>query len=113
MSCGYFARACFLILVSAATIFAQTQPPRIRFKVEPEYTRKALRKKLQGLIVVDLTVDTEGNPKDIHVVRSLGMGLDEKAVEAVKKWVFFPATKDGTPVDSPITVDVSFKLAEK
>jgi protein TonB len=65
---------------------------------------------VQGLVALSLTVDTQGNPQNIQVIRSLEKGLDEKAVEAVKKWVFFPGTKDGVPVPTKATIDVSFKL---
>jgi TonB family protein len=56
-------------------------------------------------------VDAQGNPQSLHVVRTLGMGLDEKAMEAVRKYRFKPALKDGkTPVASMITVEVDFHL---
>ncbi|MGD0000827.1 MAG: energy transducer TonB [Bryobacteraceae bacterium] len=101
-----------LLLASVVAAFGETKPPRIRFKIEPEYTKKALKAKLQGLVALSLVVNTEGNTRDIKVTRSLGMGLDEKAVEAVKKWVFFPATKDGVPFNCRANVDVSFKTSK-
>jgi TonB family protein len=100
----------YLLIFISAAMFAQTKGPQVRFKIEPEYTKQARKAKLQGLVAVSFTVDTQGNPKDIRVVRSLGKGLDEKAVEALKKWVFYPATKDGAPIDYKATVDFSFKL---
>jgi TonB family protein len=57
-----------------------------------------------------LIVDDQGRPRDIRVVRGLGMGLDAKAVEAVKQWKFQPALKDGRPVNVQISVEVGFRL---
>ena len=79
--------------------------------VEAEFSAEARRAKYQGECLVGLIVDTQGNPQNIHIVRSLGMGLDEKAVEAVRKYKFRPAMKDGkTPVAVPMTVAVNFRL---
>lgn len=79
--------------------------------VEAEFSDEARRAKYQGECLVGLIVDTQGNPQNIHVVRSLGMGLDEKAVEAVRKYRFRPAMKDGkTPVAVMMTVAVNFRL---
>jgi TonB family protein len=61
-------------------------------------------------VVLGLIVDSSGHPRDVRVSRSLGMGLDEKAIEAVKQWKFEPAKKDGTPVAVQINVEVSFRL---
>jgi protein TonB len=55
-------------------------------------------------------VDAQGHPRNIHVARSLGLGLDEKAVEAVRKWKFEPGTKDGQPVAVQVNVEVNFRL---
>jgi periplasmic protein TonB len=77
---------------------------------DPEYTEQAREAKLQGMCVLGLIVGANGKPRDIHVIRKLGMGLDEKAMLAVSQWTFAPATKDGTPVPVQISVQVSFKL---
>jgi periplasmic protein TonB len=55
-------------------------------------------------------IDGEGWPQDIHVVKSSGLGLDEKAMEAVTKWRFKPALKDGQPVNVRTTIEVNFPL---
>ena len=55
-------------------------------------------------------IGTDGKPHDITVQRSLGMGLDEKAMEAVKQWRFEPGTKDGQPVPVEVSMEVSFRL---
>jgi TonB family protein len=77
---------------------------------DPEYTEEARNAKTQGTCILWLIVDDHGNPRDIRVVRGLGMGLDAKAIEAVKQWRFQPAEKDGHPVNVQISVEVGFKL---
>jgi len=79
--------------------------------VEAEFSDEARRAKYQGVCLVALIVDAQGMPQSVHVIRPLGMGLDEKAIEAVKKYRFKPAMKNGkTPVPVPITVEVNFRL---
>jgi TonB family protein len=81
------------------------------FQPEAEFSDEARRAKYQGVCVVQLIVDAQGNPQNVHVIRTLGMGLDEKAMEAVRKYKFKPAMKDGkTPVAVMITVEVDFHL---
>ena len=79
--------------------------------VEAEFSDEARRAKYQGVCLISLIVDVHGDPQNPRVVRALGMGLDEKALEAVKKYKFKPAMKDGkTPVPVMITVEVNFRL---
>ena len=85
-------------------------PPRARFSPSAEYSEQARRAKYQGTCILQLIVDTNGNPRNIRVSRALGKGLDEKAIGAVKKWRFEPARKDGQPVAVQIDVEVSFRL---
>jgi TonB family protein len=77
---------------------------------DPEYTEQARLAKTQGTCILWMIVDDQGRPRDIRVVRGLGMGLDAKAIEAVKQWKFQPAMKDGHPVNVQISVEVGFKL---
>jgi protein TonB len=77
---------------------------------DPEYSEEARKAKYQGTCILWLIVDQSGRPQDIKVARSLGMGLDQKAVEAVRKWKFEPAMKDGHPVAVQINVEVNFRL---
>jgi TonB family protein len=84
--------------------------PRAVYDPEPEYSDEARRVKHQGVVVLALVVDPQGHTRDIRVARSLGMGLDEKAIEAVRKWQFNPGTKDGVPVAVQVNVEVNFKL---
>jgi TonB family protein len=79
--------------------------------VEAEFSDEARRAKYQGVCLIQMIVDAQGNPQNPRVVRALGMGLDEKALEAVRKYKFKPAMKDGrTPVPVMITVEVNFRL---
>ena len=84
--------------------------PVVTYRPEPEYTKAAGRKKVQGAVILYLEVDTTGHPRNIKVKRGLGYGLDEKAVEAVSRWKFRPGMKDGKPVIVAATVEVNFRL---
>ena len=85
-------------------------PPHLTYDPEPEYSKKARKKKYQGTCVLTLIVGADGQPRNIQVTHTLGMGLDEKAIEAVKKWKFDPARKEGKPVAVKIYVQVNFRL---
>ncbi len=84
--------------------------PRAISTPDPEYSEEARKAKYQGVVVLWLIVDQNGNPRDLKVARSLGMGLDQKAIEAVRNWKFEPAQKDGHPVAVQINVEVNFRL---
>jgi TonB family protein len=84
--------------------------PRLVSKVEPEYSEEARAAKYQGTVVVAVTIDTNGIAQDMRVTRSLGMGLDDKAVQAISQWKFSPGTKDGQPVSVMATIEVNFRL---
>jgi TonB family protein len=85
-------------------------PPHLVHNVNPDFSDEARRKKIEGVVTLTLVVDTEGQPTAVQVVSPLGHGLDEKAVEAVRRWRFQPAMKDGNPVAQKITAQVSFHL---
>ena len=84
--------------------------PRALETPDPEYSEEARKAKYQGTVVLWLIVGPDGKPRDIRVSRPLGMGLDQKAIEAVNKWRFEPAMKDGRPVAVQINVEVNFRL---
>ncbi len=84
--------------------------PSVLFKVEPEYSEEARKAKWQGTVVLSLVVDESGKAQGIKVVRSLGLGLDQKAIEAVEKWRFKPGMKDGKSVPVIATIEVNFRL---
>lgn len=84
--------------------------PAVIFKVDPEYSEEARKAKYSGTVMLSVVVDSEGKARDIHVVKSLGMGLDEKAIEAVEKWKFKPGMKGGQAVNVRATIEVNFRL---
>jgi protein TonB len=84
--------------------------PRILFSPDPDYSEEARKAKYQGTVVLWVVVGPDGRTRDIRVQRSLGLGLDEKAMEAVRTWKFEPARKDGQPVAVQINVEVNFRL---
>lgn len=84
--------------------------PKLTYSVEAEFSDEARRAKYEGTVVISLIVDAQGNPQNVHVSRSLGMGLDEKAIEAVKQYRFKPAQYQGKNVPVPISVEVRFRL---
>jgi TonB family protein len=84
--------------------------PRAIFSPEPEFSEEARKAKYQGVCTLMIVVDTDGKPINLRVVNSLGMGLDEKALETVKTWRFEPGMKDGHPVKVEIAVEVDFHL---
>ena len=84
--------------------------PTLLSKVEPEYSEEARKAKYQGTVLLYVEVDPSGKATNIRVLHSLGLGLDEKAMEAVKKWRFKPGVKDGRPVTVQAQIEVNFRL---
>lgn len=84
--------------------------PVLIFAPDPEFSDEARRAKYQGVCVVGLIVDTTGNPQRIHIVRPLGMGLDEKALEAVRQYKFRPAEYKGRAVAVEVNIEVNFRI---
>lgn len=84
--------------------------PRLTYKVEPEYSEEARKSKYQGTVVLAVEVWEDGRAHNIRVVRSLGLGLDEKAISAVVQWKFSPGKKDGKSVKVAATIEVNFRL---
>ena len=88
----------------------EVSSPVLISKVEPEYSEEARKAKYSGTVLLSVVVDEHGIPQDIHVVRALGLGLDEKAIEAVQRWRFRPGVRNGKPVRVKATIEVSFRL---
>jgi TonB family protein len=84
--------------------------PEVIYSPEPSFSDEARKAKFQGIVLLMLVVGRDGRPYNIRVRQSLGMGLDEKAIEAVKNWRFRPATLKGQPVATQIGVQVDFHL---
>ncbi len=84
--------------------------PVVIYRVDPEYSEEARKAKYSGTVLLAVVIDTEGHARDIHVLKSLGMGLDEKAMEAVQKWKFKPGMKSGQAVNVRAQIEVNFRL---
>ncbi len=84
--------------------------PRAVYDPDPEYSEEARQAKFQGNVVLSVIVDPTGRVRDIRVVRSVGLGLDEKATDAVEKWRFTPGMRDGHAVAVQVNVEVNFRL---
>jgi len=84
--------------------------PRVIYAPDPEFSEEARKAKFQGTVVLWVVVGADGRTHDIRIQRSLGMGLDEKAVEAIREWRFEPGRKDGIAVAVQVNVEVNFRL---
>lgn len=84
--------------------------PTLIHSVDPEFTDAARRAHHEGEVSIQLIVDSQGRPQNVHVVKQLGMGLDEKAVEAVRQYRFHPAMYQGHPVAVQMVIQVNFHL---
>jgi TonB family protein len=97
---------------SAVTFRAgkEVTPPKVLYKVDPDYTQEARLAKYQGTVVVSAQIGTDGLAYNMKAVRGLGLGLDEKAIEAISHWKFQPGSKNGQPVPVLATIEVNFRL---
>jgi TonB family protein len=84
--------------------------PVLLQKVEPEYSEEARVGKIQGTVVLTVVIGVDGHASDITLARSIGFGLDEKAVDAVSIWQFKPGTQNGLPVPVVASIEVNFRL---
>jgi TonB family protein len=84
--------------------------PSVLSRVDPEYSEEARKAKYSGAVMLAIVVNTDGRADSIKVIKSLGMGLDEKAIEAVERWRFRPGTKGGAPVRVRAQIEVNFRL---
>ncbi len=87
-----------------------TSAPSVLIKGEPEYSEDARVAKYQGRVVLSVEIGTDGAPHNIRIVRGLGLGLNETAIDAVSQWKFKPGMKDGVPVTVAATIEVNFRL---
>jgi protein TonB len=78
--------------------------------VEAHYTKEARKARIQGNCYVSVVIDANGMPQNPKVIRSLDPGLDQNALDAVSKYRFKPAMKDGHPVPVMLTIQVSYKI---
>lgn len=84
--------------------------PQVIYQVDPEFSEEARKAKFMGVVLVNLIVDTRGLPQNVHILRGVGMGLDDKAIEAVRQYRFKPAMEGGKPVPVELNVEVNFQI---
>jgi TonB family protein len=87
--------------------------PVVIGKADPEYSEEARIARLAGTVRVSLVVGEDGTVRDVRTAASLGLGLDEKAIDAVRKWHFKPGLKDGMPVPVRVNIEINFRLLEE
>ena len=87
-----------------------TTPPVLLAKIEPSYSEEARKSKISGTVILSIEIDSTGHPRNIRVRRPLGLGLEERAAEAVSRWRFRPAYRNGKPVPCTAEVEVNFRL---
>jgi protein TonB len=84
--------------------------PELLYKVAPDYSDEARAARCHGTVLLGVIIDETGTPTNIHVLKPLGLGLDQKAIEAVQHWRFSPGLKNGRPVCVAANVEVNFQL---
>lgn len=92
------------------TIGGDVSAPVLVAKFEPEYSDEARRARFSGTVLLSVVVDENGIPRNIRVIRSVGLGLDQKAIDAVQRWRFRPGHRHGRAVPVQAAVEVSFRL---
>jgi protein TonB len=84
--------------------------PVVIYQVDPEFSEEARKAKFMGVVLVNLVVDAQGRPQNVHILRGVGMGLDENAIKAVQQYRFKPAMEAGKPVAVELNVEVNFQI---
>src|SRR5215831_531489 len=79
--------------------------PTIAFKVDPQYSDQARKAGIQGTVVMQAVIEKDGSVQILRIIRGIGFGLDENAVEALRQWRFRPATRDGVPVRVALNIE--------
>lgn len=87
--------------------------PEVIAKVDPEYSEEARAAKYSGSVMLSVVINPDGKAENIQIVKPLGMGLDEKAIEAVEKWRFKPGMNNGVPVNVRAQIEVNFRTLDK
>ena len=88
----------------------KVRPPRATYTPEPEFSEEARRARFQGTVVMKILINKAGDVVRVKLERALGMGLDQNAMEGVKRWRFEPAIHNGQPVAVEMTIEVAFNL---
>jgi TonB family protein len=94
----------------AYSVGGDVKAPKIKSRVEPQYTDVARSARVSGTVLLEAIVTKEGGVRILRVVRPLGYGLEENAAEALSRWSFEPATRMGQPVAVQLSIEVNFQL---
>jgi TonB family protein len=86
------------------------EPPRLITEIKPDYTDEARRRGIEGEVVMEIIVRRDGSVGDVKVLQGLGSGLNDRAVQAVRRWRFAPARLKGAPVDVVVEASVEFRM---
>ena len=89
---------------------ARITPAALVWKVEPEYSDEARRAKIQGVVILLAEIGPDGRAHNLRLRSGLGLGLDERAMEAVLRWKFRPGARDGVAVSTSALIEVNFRL---
>jgi len=112
----YCSEVIFLVGFGAAAILfvegQQTTPPQAIHTVEAQYSANALRGVKDAAVLVTVTIPPDGIPKDVKIAKGVRPDLDKGAIDAVQQWRFEPATRDGKPVESTITVEIKLRRVQ-
>jgi TonB family protein len=84
--------------------------PKLLTKIEPQYTDDARNAKITGVVTMYVVIDTDGRAKNSRILKGVGYGLDEKALEAIQQWTFQPGTRGGDPVRVEAQIEINFRL---
>jgi len=87
-----------------------TRGPKVIYKEEPEYSEDARKARFQGVVLLSIEIGIDGRASKIRVIRPAGLGLDERAAEAVSRWLFQPALSGDRPIAVTAVVEVGFHL---
>ena len=90
----------------------EIQEPTLITRINPSYPELARRARLEGPVILQAIIDRQGVVKDVQILRGLGLGLDEAAVNAVSQWQYTPTFYNGRPVEVILTVTVIFELIQ-
>jgi len=88
-------------------------PPVVLQRVEPQYSEEARKARYQGTVVLEVIIRKDGTVDIQRIVRSLGFGLDENAIQALKQWRFRPGMCNGVPVDVSLNIEINFQLGRR
>src|SRR5262245_29954263 len=85
-------------------------PPEVLYYTDPFYTRTARENKIEGTVTIEGAFDVKGCMKVVRIVKTIGFGLDENALAALRSWGFSPAKRNGEPIDAIAQIDIDFSL---